>query len=244
MSDPALDNSLLLDVDSVTIGYSGAPVVNGVSLTVGAGEVVCLLGPNGAGKTTTLSAVSGLLSPRSGSIRFDGQAITGLSADRIARRGLVQVPEDRALFGSLTVRENLAAASRDAQRQERVLEYFPALAALVNRRASVLSGGEQQMLVLARAMVLQPRLLIVDEMSLGLAPLVVARILAVLRELAEATGCGLLLVEQHVHLALEIADRAYVMVRGSVISEGTAAEVSGNLDEIRGSYLGSTAPTA
>ncbi|MCK6212120.1 ABC transporter ATP-binding protein [Georgenia sp. EYE_87] len=228
----------MLEIDSVTLGYRGASVVNDVSLNVDGGEVVCLLGPNGAGKTTTLSAVSGLVPPRNGDIRYEGQSVLGHRPDQISRAGLIQVPEDRALFRSLTVKENLAVASPDQQAHEEVLNFFPQLRPILGRRAAVLSGGEQQMLTLARALILRPRMLVVDEMSLGLAPIVVSRLLPILRQVVDTTGCGLLLVEQHVHLALEIADRAYVMVRGQVINEGSAAEIGSQLDEIRGQYLG------
>ncbi|XPP27128.1 MAG: ABC transporter ATP-binding protein [Leucobacter sp.] len=238
MSTQYTESAPLLEIDGVTLGYQGGPVVNDVSLAVHAGEVVCLLGPNGAGKTTTLSAVSGLIAPRSGVIRFEGRELRKLTPDAITRSGLVHVPEDRALFPNLTVRENLVAASGEEDAIREVLEYFPALVALQDRPASVLSGGEQQMLTLARAIVLKPRLLIVDELSLGLAPIIVSRILPSLRRLVADTGCGLLLVEQHVHLALTIADRAYVMVHGSIATEGSAEEIGGRLDEIRGTYLG------
>ncbi|WP_374112604.1 ABC transporter ATP-binding protein [Georgenia sp. EYE_87] len=237
MNEP-VKRSPLLEIDSVTLGYRGASVVNDVSLNVDGGEVVCLLGPNGAGKTTTLSAVSGLVPPRNGDIRYEGQSVLGHRPDQISRAGLIQVPEDRALFRSLTVKENLAVASPDQQAHEEVLNFFPQLRPILGRRAAVLSGGEQQMLTLARALILRPRMLVVDEMSLGLAPIVVSRLLPILRQVVDTTGCGLLLVEQHVHLALEIADRAYVMVRGQVINEGSAAEIGSQLDEIRGQYLG------
>ena len=230
----------LLTVTGLTLGYGGVDVVHGIDLRVGRGEIVCLLGPNGAGKTTTLLAISGLLPLRRGFVVFDGMTLAKKQPDAIVRAGLVQVPEDRSLFGGLTVLENLQAATADQQAIDRVLGYFPKLADIVTRRASVLSGGEQQMLALARALVLEPRLLVIDEMSLGLAPLIVEGIFDVLRQIVADTGCSVLMVEQHVHLALGIADRAYVMTRGEIAQSGTAAEVEQVLEQVRGSYLGAS----
>lgn len=228
----------LLTTTALSVGYSGIAVAHDLELTVGRSEIVCLLGPNGAGKTTTLLTISGLLDPISGSIAFHGSDLKGVRPDVRARRGIVQVPEDRSLFGSLSVRENLQVASRDEKELDRVYDYFPKLRDIQDRRATVLSGGEQQMLALARAMMLRPELLIVDEMSLGLAPIVVEAILPVFRRIVDETGASVLMVEQHVHLALEVADRAYVMSRGRIIASGAAAEISNSLDDLRGSYLG------
>jgi branched-chain amino acid transport system ATP-binding protein len=230
----------LLTVTDLTLGYGGVDVVHGIDLRIGRGEIACLLGPNGAGKTTTLLAISGLLPPRGGSVVFDGLPLAKKQPDAIVRAGLVQVPEDRSLFGGLTVLENLHAATADQKAIDRVLGYFPKLGDIVNRRASVLSGGEQQMLALARALVLEPRLLVIDEMSLGLAPLIVEGIFDVLRQIVADTGCSVLMVEQHVHLALSIADRAYVMTRGEISQSGTATEVEQALEQVRGSYLGAS----
>jgi branched-chain amino acid transport system ATP-binding protein len=230
----------LLEVSALTVGYGAVEVVHGIDLRVDRGEIVCLLGANGAGKTTTLLAISGLIPVRQGTVSFDGIPLAKRQPDAIVRSGLVQVPEDRSLFASLTVLENLQAATGDLKQIERVLGYFPALADISGRRASVLSGGEQQMLALARALALEPRLLVIDEMSLGLAPLIVESIFGVLRQIVADTGCSVLMVEQHVHLALQTADRAYVMSRGEIVRSGTAAEVEEALDEIRGSYLGAS----
>jgi branched-chain amino acid transport system ATP-binding protein len=228
----------LLQVEGLSAGYLGVPVVRDTNLTVNQGEIVALLGPNGAGKSTTLMTLSGLLDPLGGRIVFDGQSIGGMRPDAIARRGLGQVPEDRALFTQLTVMENIRLGGRSKRAVIRSLEYFPALTRLADRRAGVLSGGEQQMLALARAIAAQPRLLLVDEMSLGLAPIIVRNLLPVLRTYVQETGAAVLLVEQHVHLALELVGRAYVMSRGRISREGSAADIAESMDELTGSYLG------
>ncbi len=232
------DDDVLLQLDSVSVGYGGTPVTHGIDLVVRPGEIVCLLGPNGAGKTTTLLAISGLIPLMKGSVLFQQQDLLKKTPDALTRMGIVHVPEDRSLFGGLTVEENLRVASNDPRDIARVLEYFPKLGDILDRRATVLSGGEQQMLALARALALRPTLLIVDEMSLGLAPIIVESILPVLRRIVAETGCSVLMVEQHVRLALEIADRAYVMSRGRIVREGSAAEIAASLDELRGNYLG------
>jgi branched-chain amino acid transport system ATP-binding protein len=228
----------LLELDGLTTGYKGVPVVHGVSLHVDPGEVVVILGANGAGKTTSLLTISGLLPAIGGSIRFDGREIQGDKPERIARGGLLHVPEDRSLFKQLTVAENLQMGAASKDDLAGTLDHFPRLKPILGRRAAVLSGGEQQMLALARALAGRPRLLMVDEMSLGLAPLIVEGLFPVLQNVAREAGCAVLLVEQHVHLALEIADRAYVMSRGEVVAEGSAADVRGSLDVLTGSYLG------
>jgi branched-chain amino acid transport system ATP-binding protein len=233
----------LLDVQALSTGYAGVEVVRGVSLHVDAGEVVSLLGPNGAGKTTTLAAVSGLLPILSGSITVLGEAVSEKAPHKNARRGMAHVPEGRSLFFDLSVAENLRLGqtgerSRRAEALERVLGYFPALRSLQDRRAGLLSGGEQQMLAVGRAMISEPKLLIVDEMSLGLAPVIVESMLPIVREIADETGAGVLIVEQHVQLALGISDRAYVMSRGEIVQEGTAEEMSKNRELLEASYLG------
>jgi branched-chain amino acid transport system ATP-binding protein len=231
----------LLALEDLHTGYLGIPAVRKLSLTVGAGEVVALLGPNGAGKTTTLSTIAGLLEPISGSIRLGGEEIAGRAAYRLARLGLSLVPEDRALFSGLTVRENLRLARGErALPQDELLEILPELEKCLGRKAGVLSGGEQQMLAVGRALISRPKLLLVDEMSLGLAPVIVERLLPVLRRVAEQIGAGVLFVEQHISMALDVADRAYVLNHGELVLEGEAAQLRGRRDLVEASYLGET----
>lgn len=226
----------VLEIDALSAGYGGVAVVRDLTLTVEAGEVVALLGPNGAGKSTTLLAVSGLVDVVAGDVRVQGTSVVGRRPHRIARSGVAHVPEDRSLFPSLTVRENLRlAGSGDV---DRAVALFPVLGRLLDRRAGLLSGGEQQMLAIARAVGTGPRLLMIDEMSLGLAPVVVERLLPIVRTIAEETGAAVLFVEQHVGLALELADRAYVVAHGDLVLSGPASDLRDDPDLIRSRYLG------
>ncbi|MBS0626548.1 MAG: ABC transporter ATP-binding protein [Verrucomicrobia bacterium] len=232
-----------LEISGLDAGYFGQPVVRDLDLSVAPGEVVALLGANGAGKTTTLSTIAGLLEPIAGTIAMDGSEIGGRATYKLAREGVSLVPESRALFSTLTVREHLILARRDDRDQpaEAVLEMLPELEKCMGRKAGVLSGGEQQMLAMGRALVGRPRLLLVDEMSLGLAPIIVERLLPILRRVATDLGTGVLFVEQHVPLALQVADKAYVLSHGRLVLEGAAERLRGESELLRASYLGDEA---
>jgi branched-chain amino acid transport system ATP-binding protein len=233
-----------LAVRDLFAGYGGVPVVRELNLEVRPGEVVALLGPNGAGKTTTLETIAGLHRPISGEVELSGESIGGKPAYVLAQRGLALVPEGRALFPGLTVREHLRLAvgrGQRADREEELLEMLPELRKCLGRKAGLLSGGEQQMLAVGRALVTRPRLLLVDEMSLGLAPVIVERLLPILRRAADELGSSVLFVEQHVALALEISDRAYVLAHGRIRLEGPAAELRERRELLAASYLGETA---
>ena len=225
--------SPLLECRALAAGYGAVAVVRDLDLRVESGEVVALIGPNGAGKTTTLLTLAGELPVISGEVVFRGQA-TKAPLFRRARQGMGFVTEERSVFMSLSTEENLRigrVSRADA------IDLFPELEPLMGRTAGLLSGGEQQMLTLARAVARAPRLLLVDELSLGLAPVVVKRLLQTVRRVASEQSTGILLVEQHVRHALEIADRVYVMQRGRVVMSGTAEEVRGRIDEIEATYL-------
>jgi branched-chain amino acid transport system ATP-binding protein len=229
----------LLEITDLRSGHNGVPVVRDLNLYVDAGEIVALLGPNGAGKTTTLLTTSGLNPIISGDIEVFGRSVKGRRPHLIARDGLAHVPEDRSLFFQLTTHENLLLGSAKGSVDiEQALEYFPALVEIQNRRAGLLSGGQQQMLAMARALTSSPRLLMVDEMSLGLAPIIVENLLEILRKIVDDTGAGVLLVEQHVHLALSIANRAYVLSHGELVLQGTADELNANQHLLQSSYMG------
>ena len=227
-----------LQLRGVSVVRAGAPVVDGVDLAVGAGEVVALIGSNGAGKTSLLEAISGA-TPASGEVMLDGLPIHRFGAAKRARAGIAHVEQGRTIFPDMTVEQNLMVVADRAGR-DRVLDDLPELAVLRHRRAGLLSGGQQQMLVIARALAQEPKYLLIDELSLGLAPAIVQRLLPRVREIA-ARGVGVLLVEQFAFLALRYADRAAVLDRGRVTITGTAEEVRGRPDVLAAAYLGAAA---
>jgi len=222
----------VLEARRLTIGYGAIEVVRDLDLVVRAGEVVALLGINGAGKSTTVKALAGELRPMSGEVWFCG-APTSEPLHRRARAGLRLITEERSVFAGLSAVDNLRLGG---QERSRCLELFPELTPLLARKAGLLSGGEQQILTLARALAADPVALLADELSLGLAPLVVERLLLAVRAAADR-GAAVLLVEQQVRNALEVADRAYILSGGRVVLDGTSAELKGRLDEIERSYL-------
>ncbi len=234
----------LLRLSGVNAGYLRSDVLLGVSLTINEGEVVCLLGSNGAGKTTTIRTISGELKPGQGRVVFNGQEIQGKSPPAIVRAGIATVPEGRSIFPQLTVKENLlmgAYSRRRAFRKaeiESAFEMFPRLAERQNQAGGTLSGGEQQMLAISRALMAKPKLLLLDEPSMGLAPILVDMVFETVAKLA-AAQVTILLVEQNAHAALEVSQRAYVMERGRIVMEGTSAELR-NSEGIRAAYLGGT----
>jgi len=233
----------MLRIDGLAASYGRIEALHGISLAVGAGQLVCLLGANGAGKTTTLNCISGVVRPTRGTITFEGDDLAGLSPDRIVARGIVQVPEGRAVFRSMSVRDNLelgawgrkdrAVAARDF---DRALEFFPVLRERFRQAAGTLSGGEQQMLMLARALVSGPKLLMLDEPSLGLSPVAVQNMFRIVRQLHRA-GIPILLVEQNARVALDVSDAGYVLQMGEIVAEGPAATLRDN-DFVREAYLG------
>lgn len=231
-----MTGNVVLEAVNLRAGYGQIPVLDGISLKVHEGEVVALLGANGAGKTTTLLALSGDLRPMSGEIRLRGAA-TRSSASRRCRNGIGFLAEERSIFTSLTVAENLRLGRGGIKP---ALELTPELEPLLRRKAGLLSGGEQQMLALTRALAAKPAVLLADELSLGLAPKIVRRLLAAVRRAADS-GVAVVLVEQHVHNALAVADRGHVIRRGQVVMEGSAADLRNRSDDIAAHYLvGST----
>ena len=233
----------MLKIENLTVYYGAVRALENFSLEVGAKEIVTLIGANGAGKSTTLRSISGLVRPKSGRILFDGRDITGLKPHKITELGIAHVPEGRGIFANLTVAENLdlgAYLRRDAagikKDLDRALALFPILKERFQQLSGTLSGGEQQMLAVARALMAQPRLLILDEPSLGLAPQVVERIFKVIVEI-NAGSTPVLLVEQNAYMALKTAHRAYVLETGHLVTAGTSAELRAS-DEIKKAYLG------
>ncbi len=233
----------MLEIRDLEVNYGAIRALHGVNLKVPAGSIVTLIGCNGAGKSTTLRAVSGLVRPASGAILFEGKPISRTPAHTIVRMGIAHIPEGRGIFANLTVDENLmlgAAARYDsagvASDRARALDLFPRLRERLGQNAGTLSGGEQQMLAIARALITHPRLLLMDEPSLGLAPQIVQTIFRIIREIS-AAGTTILLVEQNAHMALQVANYAYVLEVGRIALEGPAEQLARS-DEVRRAYLG------
>jgi branched-chain amino acid transport system ATP-binding protein len=237
----------LLNVEELDVYYGPVQALRGLNLRVDEGEMVALLGANGAGKTTTLRAISGLLEPRRGKIAFEGLAIAGTPAHKVVRVGIAHLPEGRELFPELTVRENLElghwSRRRHSKEESELIDWlttvFPRLGERASQAAATLSGGEQQMLAVARALMSRPKLLLIDELSLGLAPIVVTQLFEALDEV-NRSGTAVLLVEQFVHLALKHSRRAYVLQKGEVVIEGNSKELLTS-PELMAAYLGETA---
>lgn len=231
----------LLEVRQLTAGYGPVEVLHGIDLDVAQGEMIVILGANGAGKTTTMRAVSGMI-PRSGSVMFDGIDITKTNAEKLVGMGIAHVPQGRGTFPDLTVLDNLRVGAYSKSSDisgdiERWFGVFPRLAERRDQRAGSLSGGEQQMLAIARALMSHPKLLLCDEPSLGLAPLITQEVFEVLKKLNSDEGLSVLLVEQNANLALKVAQRVYLLETGSVVASGPAAEIASD-DAIRKAYLG------
>ncbi|MFN2129837.1 MAG: ABC transporter ATP-binding protein [Anaerolineae bacterium] len=233
----------ILRVQDLAVNYGAIQALQGISFHVEEGEIVTLIGANGAGKSTTLKTISGLLYPRRGSIHYQGESITGMPADAIVKMGVVHVPEGRNIFAPLTVRENLemgAYTRRDrgevARSMQRVFTSFPRLEERLSQLGGTLSGGEQQMLAMGRGLMAQPKLLLLDEPSMGLAPILVEEIFRIVTEI-NAQGVSILLVEQNAAMALSVADRAYVLETGRIVLEGPAQRVREDPD-VQKAYLG------
>lgn len=233
----------MLQLNEIHTYYGNIHALKGISLQVNAGEVVTLIGSNGAGKTTTLRTIQGLLRPRQGKIIFEGKFLDEISAQDIVKLGISQSPEGRLIFPRMTVKENLemgAFSRRDTlgikSDMEKALHLFPRLQERINQKGGTLSGGEQQMLAIARALMARPRLLLLDEPSMGLAPMLVAQIFAIIRDI-NSQGTTILLVEQNARMALKVADRGYVLQTGQIVLEGSAKELESN-ETVRQAYLG------
>ncbi len=233
------DDDARLCCTDLSIGYGELAVGRAIDVTVHRNEILAVLGPNGAGKTTLLLTIGGFLSPLDGTVAVDGQLLPAGSARRANRAGVVLVPDSRALFTQLTAMENLRLAARSGgPTVDEMLDLFPGLARRAALKAGMLSGGEQQMLAVARALVQGPSVLLIDEMSMGLAPVVVESLMPVVRRVADETDAAVVIVEQHVRLALDVADKALVLVHGDVTLSGPADELATDLAELEAAYLG------
>jgi branched-chain amino acid transport system ATP-binding protein len=234
----------LLQIEDLWTSYGPIVVNRGVSLTVNEGEIVTIIGSNGAGKSTALNTIAGLKRPKSGNIRLSGKDVAGLFADRIARLGVVLVPEGRRIFPAITVRDNLRLGgysrydTKGAENDIAAMEsFFPVLAERRDAKGAHLSGGQQQMLAIARGLMAKPRVLLLDEPSLGLAPIIVNEVRSIIKSVRDRFGAAVLLVEQNASLALAVADRGYIMQTGRIVAEGSIEELR-NLDLMRETYLG------
>ncbi len=244
MSEP------LLSIEELVVDYGRIRALSGISLTVAQGELVAVIGSNGAGKTTMMKTISGLLQPTSGQVRFDGKPLTGVSAHRVVKLGVAQVPEGRRVFAQQSVRDNLVLGAfvrlragqklEVAEDTERLLSIFPRLRERLDQLAGTLSGGEQQMLAIARALLSRPRLLLLDEPSMGLAPVIIDEVFALIERLKAARDTTLLLVEQLAYRALEVADRAYVIEQGHIKLAGSAQQLLAD-PSVQHAYLGAAA---
>ncbi|HTU37147.1 MAG TPA: ABC transporter ATP-binding protein [Acidimicrobiales bacterium] len=234
---PSADEPVLV-CRGLDVGYGKVTVARDISFTLPPRTVLTILGPNGSGKTTLLMTLAGFLPPRAGSITLHGRPIKGSSPRRMNQSGLVLVPDSRALFTQLTPIQNLKLAAPRGFDLEPVLELFPALARREKLRVADLSGGEQQMLAIARALVQSPRLLLIDEMSMGLAPVAVESLMPVIRRVADEHGASVIMVEQHVQLALEVADDALVLVHGSIALSGPAVTLRADMSAVERAYIG------
>ena len=236
------ENKCLLQVENLTVYYGSIHAIKGISFQVNEGEIVTLIGANGAGKSTTLNTIAGLLKPKSGSVTFDGKLISGMTANKIVPLGMALCPEGRRIFQHMTVRENLEMGGYSRPKNEiddsieQVFQRFPRLKERRKQIAGTLSGGEQQMLAISRALMSKPKLMMLDEPSMGLAPILVDQIFDIIKELHKA-GTTILLVEQNARKALQVADRAYVLETGSITLSGTGAELA-NSDAVKKAYLG------
>lgn len=234
---------MMLEVKNLNVSYGAIKALKGISFSVDEGEIITLIGSNGAGKTTTLHSISNIIKKQSGTIVFNGTDITNLSADKIVKQNLIQVPEGRRIFANLSVKENLelGAYLRNDKTKikkdiEKVFTLFPRLKERVRQNAGTLSGGEQQMLAIGRALMSEPKLLLLDEPSMGLAPILVDEIFEIIKRI-NADGTTILLVEQNAYKALSIADRAYILETGNIIKEGKASDLI-NDDSVKNAYLG------
>ena len=236
------ENKCLLQVENVNVYYGSIHAIKNISLQVNEGEIVTLIGANGAGKSTTLNTIAGLLKPKTGSVTFDGHVISGMSANKIVPLGMALCPEGRRIFQHMTVRENLEMGGYSRPKSEtetsieEVFERFPRLKERRKQIAGTLSGGEQQMLAMARALMSHPKLMMLDEPSMGLAPIIVDQVFGIIKELHKS-GTTILLVEQNARKALQIADRAYVLETGAITLSGTGAELASS-DAVKKAYLG------